>query len=291
MGDIKYIFIFIVLTFNQIHGDYYFKCEKEYETYMGCPVYKIESQYECEIPLMANYGEGNFIFYIKPLLKGDLSISLDIVGAQSTHREIAKDIFDIEVDANRWYKIKIIRDKAPTKYSDMQFEFQTYYLKVNGEQVAKCPNQTEVGNQIRMQTVAALWSFDCDPRQYQPTPQPTFGLAMREENNTTNSMPTWLLVIVAVATLLIILVTLLLVLRYRRRNRDPALIQSTDHKSRLSRHVSENSRYASYDNHGTEEDQVPSIVGPHTGTDDINTANQKRGSDHDSENSLYIGVN
>ncbi|CAL4093357.1 unnamed protein product, partial [Meganyctiphanes norvegica] len=123
-------------------------------------------------------------------------------------------------------------------------------------------------------------------------------------------------IIAAVILLVLILAIVILVIRCKRKNRDPALVQTTYNQASLSRHVSENSLYASYDNQGTGDNQVPwAAAGPDAvvtvrnvaflnqiyedvdsqGTSATNSAyssaNQRRGSAHDSENSLYAAVN
>ncbi|CAL4061543.1 unnamed protein product, partial [Meganyctiphanes norvegica] len=109
--------------------------------------------------------------------------------------------------------------------------------------------------------------------------------------STTITVDTKTMIIAAVSLVLIllaILMTVILVLRHRRRKRvqaDQALTQFSDPQNRISRHVSENSLYGSYNNQGTGENQVPQD------TSATNSANQRRGSAHDSENSLYGGIN
>ncbi|CAL4125020.1 unnamed protein product [Meganyctiphanes norvegica] len=135
----------------------------------------------------------------------------------------------------------------------------------------------------------------------QPTPQPTTS-SQPTPSGTVQSQPhltttntgigakkaSNIPVITAVSSVLIlvvILVIVILVIRHRRRNRDAALTKPTDHQNRVSRHVSENSLYESYDIQGTGENQVPQDNSA------TNSANQRRGSAHDSENSLYGNFN
>ncbi|CAL4081776.1 unnamed protein product, partial [Meganyctiphanes norvegica] len=88
-----------------------------------------------------------------------------------------------------------------------------------------------------------------------------------------------------VFTLMVIILAVILVIRCKRRNHNPVVIQPTDHLPRLSRHVSENSLYESYDNHHTDSTNT------RTTTNVTNSTNQRRGSAHDSENSLYMRFN
>ncbi|CAL4188133.1 unnamed protein product [Meganyctiphanes norvegica] len=72
MCNIIYVCTFICLAIALgAHGN---KCRKKDERSTECSVYNIESQEDC--PLAVNDGDGNFVFYIKPLTSGQLSISL-----------------------------------------------------------------------------------------------------------------------------------------------------------------------------------------------------------------------
>ncbi|CAL4124145.1 unnamed protein product, partial [Meganyctiphanes norvegica] len=96
--------------------------------------------------------------------------------------------------------------------------------------------------------------------------------------------------VIAVVILLLVLVVIIvamivtLVIRHnKRRNRDPEVIQLTDHQPGLSRQASENSLHESYDNHGATSSNMSdttSVIDSAT-TSVINTTYQIRGSAHD----------
>ncbi|CAL4061547.1 unnamed protein product [Meganyctiphanes norvegica] len=289
MYNILYSCTFVCLAFALVYGN---ECEKETKknkNYKGCSIYEIESEDACHTSLKINDEEKNFVFYMKPLIGGqlcDLSISLYKRYSKSSWSEIKSNLFKVTIkDTSVWNKIKI--------WPSGNF---TYNLEVNDKHsVTVSFSGLQLGNEIRVKGVSSLWSFPCDPRQPSPA--------------ATNHLPVWQLGIIAAAVLVLIMVVIImiatLVLRHKKRTRDPAMIQSTDHQPRLSRHVSENSLYESYDNSGTGENQVPHVViksgtssatnNSNSATDNSNSAtnnsNQRRGSAHDSENSLYIGLN
>ncbi|CAL4150881.1 unnamed protein product, partial [Meganyctiphanes norvegica] len=250
---------------------------------------------------------------------GQLSISLHERYAPGSSQEITSNVFTTQLsDANEWYKINIRRGEI----RDGLFSepVATYFLDINEKGHLKNTDK-KVGNEIRVKTVTSLWTPDCDPRQYDKQPEPTKATQVPPEITKPTHLSTQppiqpptqapgqsslpslqpqvntpstftgdaqTIVIAAVTLLLIlvaIIVTVILVLRHRRRSRDQALTQPTDHQNRLSRHVSENSLYGSYDNQGIGENQVPQD------TSATNSANQRRGSAHESENSLYGAIN
>ncbi|CAL4125024.1 unnamed protein product, partial [Meganyctiphanes norvegica] len=279
-----------------VYGDVC-KNQEEGLGYAGCAVYKIESKKEC--PLAINNGEGSFVFYIKAQTQGQLAISLHESFGSSSN-QITSNLFTTRLnDDNEWHKIKISKgDHSDGKHGPMA----TYFLHVDDLNPVQNTNIT-VGNEIRVNYETSLWTSECDPREYtqleppgpttlsqSPTQQPSPSLQpqLRVTAATTVTGNTTTMIIAAVSLLLIlvaILVIVILVLKHRRRNRDQAMTQPTDHQNRLSRHVSENSLYGSYDNQGKGENQVQQD------TSATNSANQRRGSAHDSENSLYGGIN
>ncbi|CAL4125022.1 unnamed protein product [Meganyctiphanes norvegica] len=333
MRYILYICTYFGLTFGLVYGD---DCKERDVRYTRCSVYNVKSKKDCNVAM--NNGDGNFEFYIKPLSEGKLVISLHKRDNPSTSTKITSNLFTTTSTkyANKWYKIKISKggDKiesgllgfGPTKYY--------YYLKVN-DQKAVQSGAFEPGNEIRVKTVASLWTSECDPRQYEPIPptttaspspshpvvatqsptQPTKATETPSPipqpprpDTATNTSDTksannsvWqvaIIVSVSLALFLVIVIAIvILVRRHKRRTLDPALIKTTEHQNRLSRHVSENSLYGCYDNQGAGENQVPhdsSATNNATNsatTSAYNSANQRRGSAHDSENSLYGGIN
>ncbi|CAL4248584.1 unnamed protein product, partial [Meganyctiphanes norvegica] len=334
MYTILYIYICMYLAFDLVHG---YQC---YETYKEClvdktesqdessedilhgkcSIYKINSNYECQRFVEIGDGEKNFVFYIKPLKTNtQLSISLHKIREEGRTTEITCNLFTIPVlDANKWYKINVSRSEATGAHPKFLY---SYFLEINNQRI-QTNNQIVVRrkltnpNQIRVETITtSFWSYDCDPRQHQtssqPAPEPD------PQGSRPSLLPTWMLPTIAAASLLLVLVIIIiviLVVRHKKRNSDPALAQSSENKSRLSRHVSENSLYESYDNRSTGENKVPRVTMPADGTrQDVTftnqsygevdpqgnsattspatTANQRRGSEHDSENSLYGGFN
>ncbi|CAL4061549.1 unnamed protein product, partial [Meganyctiphanes norvegica] len=248
------------------------ECEKENEEeYMGCPVYRIESRNNCQTPLDTNDGEDNFLFYINPLFKGHLSISLHQKYNHSSSTKLSGELFTRGLDysdISTWYKIKIKRSN------------KKYILEVNDKLTEIHSNEIDPGNEIQIETVTSLFAVPCDQLQDQSSDQP----------DTAGLLQWHLAIIVAVAmclTLVVIVFIVILVRRHRNKNSDPYVTKATDHQARLSRHVSENSLYASHDNHGITDNQVPQV----TTTSATHSANQRKGSTHDSENSLYMGFN
>ncbi|CAL4125023.1 unnamed protein product [Meganyctiphanes norvegica] len=187
-----------------------------------------------------------------------------------------------------------------------------YYLEINDQRHNIHSGAFEPGNEIRVKTVNSLWTPDCDPREHEPPPYPATVIESptqpptktqpptqppslsqppaTELNTSANdtksaNFPAWQVPTIAAVSLVLILVIILVIviLVRRRKRREPgvALTQLTDQQPRLSRHVSENSLYGSYDHRGTGENQVPQDT----------SANPRRGSAHDSENSLYGGIN
>ncbi|CAL4221102.1 unnamed protein product [Meganyctiphanes norvegica] len=243
------------------------ECENKYEEkYRGCPVYKIESENECQIYLETNGGDGNFLFYIKPMLRREiLSISLHRRYNSSSSIMITDELFTSRLnysDINTWYKMNIKRSN------------KIYTLEANNNPTVIQSKEMEAGNEIRVVTISSSWSVPC------ATLKPaTVGLAL------------WQLVIIAAVAVMLALVVItfivILVRRHKKRKSDQDLTESTDHEARLSRHVSENSLYASHDNHSIDENQVPQVTTASATT----SANHRRGSVHDSENSLYMGFN
>ncbi|CAL4127834.1 unnamed protein product [Meganyctiphanes norvegica] len=311
MCDILHICTLFILTFGLVYGVNECKNQEEGLGYIGCPVYKIESQQECY--WATNDGDGNLVFYLKPLTTGQLAISLHERHQSQSSSQRTDNLFTIPLsDSNVWRKIKIRRGEVRHFLSAKA----SYFLEVNNQDhVPVRSSEIEIGNEIRVKTVKSLWTSECDPRDYTPpqttkatqhTPEPTTPTQAPTQSPTqaptqppsaslqpqqaafTITGDTKIVIIAAVSLALIlmaILMIVILVLRHRRRNRDQALTQTTDQQFRLSRHVSENSLYASYDNEDTGENQVPQD------TNTSNGVNQRRGSAHDSENSLYGGIN
>ncbi|CAL4061541.1 unnamed protein product, partial [Meganyctiphanes norvegica] len=160
-------YTFLFLTIVLVYGD---ECENKEEglVYNGCSVYQIESQNEC--PLAINNGEGNFVFYIKAHTRGNLSISLHESYGSSSN-QITSNLFTTRLsDDNEWHKILIRRgDIGDGPHGESK---ATYFLEVDDHLHPVQHTDISVGNQIRVNTVASLWTSECDLRQY-TTPQPT----------------------------------------------------------------------------------------------------------------------
>ncbi|CAL4102994.1 unnamed protein product [Meganyctiphanes norvegica] len=297
MCYILYICNLVCLFFSLVQsGSIHLKsCEETHEN--DCFVDRIEPQSRCEKYIWINDNVANFGFYIKPFTKELLSVSLWT--RSSVSWEITRNLFNISINEagiNVWNKIMIKRVHRNNIY--------TYDLEVNGQSTSSNSEAIVVGDEIRVATsVASLWSQTCDPRRDEPPTQPTDPI---------QEWKTWQLATLAAVILVLILVAILLVvvlvLRYKKRNRDPDAIQPT-YQHRRSRHVSENSLYESYGNHRTGITQMPA-VGDESGITSVGQINQEvdsqsasvitraskstsqmRGSAHDSENSLYMGLN
>ncbi|CAL4127015.1 unnamed protein product [Meganyctiphanes norvegica] len=157
-----YVCIVICLVvFGLVYGN---ECDKIYENerYTGCYVYKIESKDGCQHSLKTYDGQGNFLFYIKHLVDGELSISLG-----KSNKEITGKLFNINInDTDVWYKIKISTVKSVKTSSNITHVFNTYFLEINDQPNETYPNETGIVAQIHVRTAQSLWSSPCDPRQY-----------------------------------------------------------------------------------------------------------------------------
>ncbi|CAL4126630.1 unnamed protein product, partial [Meganyctiphanes norvegica] len=265
MCDILNICVLFCLSFVLIYGD---ECKNKEEGlgYIQCSVYKLELQQEC--PLATNDGDGNFVFYIKPLTQGQLSISLhESYGTGSSIERTGRLFSTHMLDANEWRKIKIRRGSALTHWGS--WTTYHYLLEVNKQSHLQTQEDLESGNEIRVKTaVKSLWTSECDPRDYtppqttkatQPSPEPpqppqTTKATQPPPDSTTPTQPlssslqprvtastitvdTKTIIIAVVLLVLIqvaILVTVILVLRHRRSNRDQALTQPSENQNRPS---------------------------------------------------------
>ncbi|CAL4202676.1 unnamed protein product [Meganyctiphanes norvegica] len=306
--DISYVSTLICLAFGLVNGDNT-QCEKKYEKCIGCRIYKLEAEGKCLSYLETNFGDGNFLFYINPLVQGVISISLYNKHSNNSHVEVSNNVFHVPMNSyvNSWNKISVKRGKVVS--TNLYGSVHNYFIKLNKQNrrqiQVNIPNDIDVVNEIRVETVSSLWSFTCDPRQYQlltqqihhitpveATSGTTYGylcpidgkeiienktahIPERISQETSNpdpgdDIPVWQLVMIGAGTLVlalvVIIVTVILILRRKRRNSQLAHNQPTDQQFSLSRHVSENSLYASYDNHTTGENQMPHMMGPAVGT-------------------------
>ncbi|CAL4124169.1 unnamed protein product [Meganyctiphanes norvegica] len=148
----------------------------------NCTVEKIQSQGECQTYLNTTKG-GNYFLYLKPLITGQMCISLHKEYSDSSTPDITCDLFTHTLnDSNIWYKINI---KSSYHYTNANSEYNEYQysmsMELNGiitdtnNLTVQSLSQTDP-DQIQVETVTSLWSFNCDPRQHciklHPAPEP-----------------------------------------------------------------------------------------------------------------------
>ncbi|CAL4093350.1 unnamed protein product [Meganyctiphanes norvegica] len=258
MSKISYVGILFCLAFGLVYGNDECKNQKEGLEYYGCPVYTIESQQVCS--LVTNDVEGNFVFYIKPLTKGQLSISL-----RDRNDSRSYDVFTVTMkDADTWYKVKVRRNDTRDQFDTHLYY---YYLDINDPNYKLSYSYYEARKEIQVKTVSSLWTSECDP-QYpqsptehllpplppkrplsstQPSTQPPIQsthllsaattvkhkISIPETNSASgrmnNQLSGWQYIVIASIAMICvtILIAVILVLKHKRMNPDPLKIQLT----------------------------------------------------------------
>ncbi|CAL4124170.1 unnamed protein product, partial [Meganyctiphanes norvegica] len=112
MFKILYICSLACITFVFTYGsqcyEEYKQCPYRTESEQNCTVYNIQSQDQCQTFVIINKNGRNFLFYLKPLTNGQLSISLHKQMSETSTTEIHCDLFNHTLhDSNKWYKINI----------------------------------------------------------------------------------------------------------------------------------------------------------------------------------------
>ncbi|CAL4093361.1 unnamed protein product [Meganyctiphanes norvegica] len=232
MFGLLYLCTFVCLVFGKVYGDPP-ECARKYKEFTGCSVCKIEFNGTCQTYLNTSDVDGSFVYYIKPLYLGETSIHLDKTHTKVNYTE-HKMLFDAGTmrNINKWHKIKIVRNQAPQSNNTFFYSLEIDDYRINNRtEPITLKNQDQVV--IRVKTVTALWSFDCDPRDYQtsdeglgpregrrpvPAPGPTSTVGKGNQNTSTFSLRGYHVAITAALILGVTLVVLFI--RHKRRNTD-----------------------------------------------------------------------
>ncbi|CAL4093359.1 unnamed protein product [Meganyctiphanes norvegica] len=172
MFGLLYLCTFVCLVFGIRNRDPP-ECERNVDDkYMGCCVYKIESDGICQTYLGKSDRNGSFLYYIQPLSLGRTSTELDSTNTKANKKWTKHHmLFHAATmgNINEWHKIKIRRNKATQSNNTFYYSLEIDTDIQDNSTTLKLENHDQV--QIRVKTVTALWSFDCDPRVYQNSSQ------------------------------------------------------------------------------------------------------------------------